>query len=190
MVGGFGLGGYESGYSSQKTYGLTGLVPTPGLQFYNYTAKTWYNISAEGYTLDGTSVYAGAIYVPTWGTAGLVAIFGGQTTTNLSGFTDGDRYLSMSNITLFDASSQSWYYQQATGNIPSQRDRFCLVGATGGDRTTFGEPNHTAILSTIPEETDTIIQKYSSTLGRLALAYMTETQPRWHIMLSAMRYIY
>lgn len=143
-IGGFGLGGYEFCRSSRKTENLTGLVPSPGLQFYNFTAQSWYNNSGGGYTPDGTSVYAGAIYLPTWGTAGLVAIIGGQTTTNSTTFTDGDDYLSMSNISLFDASSQSWYYQQSTGDVPSQRDRFCLVGASGGDKTTFGEPSPTA----------------------------------------------
>lgn len=136
-IGGFGLGGYESDRSSLKTEGLTSLVPSPGLQFYNFTAQSWYNNSGEGYTPEGTSVYAGTIYLPTWGSAGLVAVFGGQTTTNRTDFTDGGNYLSMSNISLFDVSSQSWYYQQSTGDIPSQRDRFCVVGASGGDKSSF-----------------------------------------------------
>ncbi|CAF9912087.1 MAG: hypothetical protein ALECFALPRED_007866 [Alectoria fallacina] len=136
-IGGFGLGGYEFSQSSSKTQNLTSLVPSPGLQFYNSTARSWYNNSGEGYTPEGTSVYAGAIYLPTWGTAGLVAIFGGQTTSNRTNFIDGDNYLSMSNISLFDPSSQSWYFQESTGDVPSQRDRFCVVGASGGDKTTF-----------------------------------------------------
>ena len=143
-IGGFGLGGYETSNSGLETVHLTSPVPSPGLQFYNFTAKSWYNNSGEGYTTFGTSAYAGAVYLPAWGAAGLVAIFGGQTTTNRTNFVDGANYLPMSNISLFDVSSGSWYYQEASGNIPSQRDRFCVVGASGGDKTTFGKPDYTA----------------------------------------------
>ena len=66
-------------------------------------------------------------------------MFGGQAVHNVSLFTDGETYLSMSNITLFDPSTQLWHYQPSSGDIPSQRDRFCVVGASGGDNTTFGE---------------------------------------------------
>lgn len=104
-IGGFGLVGYEFDQGSPKTESLTSPVPSPGLQFYNFTARSWYNNSGDGYTPYGTSVYAGAIYIPTWGTAGLVAIFGGQTTSNRTNFVDGSNYLSMSNISLFDVSS-------------------------------------------------------------------------------------
>ena len=186
-IGGFGLGGYEFSQSSLKTQNLTSLVPSPGLQFYNSTAQSWYNNSGEGYTPEGTSVYAGAIYLPTWGTAGLVAIFGGQTTSNRTNFIDGDNYLSMSNISLFDPSSQSWYFQESTGDVPSQRDRFCVVGASGGDKTTFGKPSRTATLNTITVETDTLFQKYSYTLGRLGLVFTTGVRHQWLTILSAMR---
>ena len=109
VIGGFGVGGYEFASGSRKTETFTSLVPSPGLQFYNFTAKSWYSNSGEGYNADGTSIYAGAIYLPAWGTAGLVAIFGGQITNNLTTFVDGEHYLSLSNISLFDVSSQSWY---------------------------------------------------------------------------------
>ena len=45
-------------------------------------------------------MYAGVVYVMIWGSAGLVAIFGGQTTTNHTNFTDGEFYLIISNISL------------------------------------------------------------------------------------------
>ena len=103
-------------------------------------------------------MYAGVVYVTIWGSAGLVAIFGGQTTTNHTHFTDGEFYLLISNISLFDASSQPWYYQRATGDITSQRDRFCLVGASGGDETTFGEPSRITTLTTTTAEINTTLR--------------------------------
>ena len=44
----------------------------------------------------------------------------------------------MSNISLFDPSSQLWYHRLATGDVPTQRDKFCVVGITAGDNSTYG----------------------------------------------------
>ena len=70
--------------------------------------------------------------------------FGGQTSPNISQYYDGAVYLSLANVSLFDPSTKSWYWQEATGNIPSQRDRFCVVGISGGNSATYGmgtQPN-------------------------------------------------
>ena len=53
-IGGFNLGGYHTSRSSQKT-DIGGSIPSPGLQFYNFTDLTWTNNSALGYSDDGTS---------------------------------------------------------------------------------------------------------------------------------------
>ena len=137
-IGGFNLGGYAERLTSQKTSTIDGIIPIPGLQFYNFTSKEWSNYSATGYTSDGTAEWSGTAYVPTWGTAGLLVAFGGQTSLNLSQFVDGATYLSLSNISLFDPSTQLWYHQEATGEVPTQRDRFCVVGVNSGDKTSYG----------------------------------------------------
>lgn len=136
-IGGFNLGGYAGKYASRKT-DIPGFIPIPGLQFYNFTSQEWSNFTATRYAPEGTAEYSGTAYVPTWGTAGLLVMFGGQTSPNISHFIDGEAYLSMSNISLFDPSTQSWYYQDTTGDVPSQRDRFCVVGVNGGDNSTYG----------------------------------------------------
>ena len=136
-IGGFNIGGYAGIHESQKTPTFEA-IPVPGLQFYNFTSQEWFNNSATGYTPLGTAVFSGTAYVPTWGPAGFLVAFGGQTTANTSDFVDGAAYLSMSNISLFDPSSQLWYHQLATGDVPTQRDRFCVVGITGGDNSTYG----------------------------------------------------
>lgn len=136
-IGGFNLGGYTSNHGSQKS-DIRGLIPIPGLQFYNFTSQEWFNNSATTYTPDGTAEWSGTTYVPTWGNAGLLVAFGGQTSPNISQFVDGTAYLPMSNISLFDPSTQLWYHQEATGDVPTQRDRFCVVGVNSGDKTTYG----------------------------------------------------
>ncbi|KAF6236380.1 hypothetical protein HO173_005471 [Letharia columbiana] len=135
-IGGFNLGGYAGNRGSQKT-NIDSFIPIPGLQFYNFTSQEWSNNSATAYSPDGTAEFSGTAYVPTWGTAGLLVAFGGQISPNISQFVDGAAYLPMSNISLFDPSTQVWYYQEATGDVPSQRDRFCVVGVNGGDNSTY-----------------------------------------------------
>ena len=134
-IGGFNLGGYAGANESQKTL-ITGTIPIPGLQFYNFTSQEWSNNSATAYASHGTSVWSGTVYVPMWG--GLLVAFGGQTSPNISAFWDGAAYLSMSTISLFNPSTGSWYRQEATGDAPSQRDRFCVVGINSGDNATYG----------------------------------------------------
>ena len=136
-IGGFNLGGYAGANESQKTL-ITGTIPIPGLQFYNFTSQEWSNNSATGYAPHWTAVWSGTVYVPIWGSAGLLVAFGGQTSPNISAFWDGAAYLSMSTISLFDPSTGSWYHQEATGDAPSQRDRFCVVGINSGDNATYG----------------------------------------------------
>ena len=137
VIGGFSLGGYTDRDTSQKTNSV-GWIPVPGLQFYNFTSKEWFNRSATGYTPYGTAAWSGTVYVPTWGPAGLLVAFGGQMMSNLSTFIDGTTYLPMSDIALFDPSTQLWYHQEATGAVPTQRDRFCIVGMNGDNNSTYG----------------------------------------------------
>ena len=136
-IGGFNLGGWASRWSSQKIKG-TKQIPVPGLQFYNFTSQEWSNNSATAYTPYGTAIGSGTVYVPTWGSAGLLVTFGGQTSTGLSRLVGGTVYLPMSNISLFDPSTQSWYHQMATGDVPAQRDRFCVVGISSDIKSTYG----------------------------------------------------
>ena len=136
-IGGFNLGGYANRLSSQKI-DRSGEIPVPGLQFYNFTSQEWSNNSATAYTPHGTATWSGTVYVPTWGSVGLLVAFGGQTSPNLSRFDDGEAYLSMSNISLFDPSTQLWYHQWATGDVPTQRDRFCVVGVNSDNKSTYG----------------------------------------------------
>ena len=146
-IGGFNLGGYADSYSSQKIEGH-GTIPVPGLQFYNFTSQQWFNTSATGYTPDGTAIWSGTVYVPIWGPAGLLVAFGGQKSTDTSAVVDGAAYLPMSDISLFDPSTQAWYHQQAMGDAPTQRDRFCVVGINGGNNSTYGMIPSASILFT------------------------------------------
>jgi Kelch motif len=132
---GFNLGGYAGSRTSQRT-GIDGFIPIPGLQTYNYTTGGWTNNSALGYSTFGTAQAGGMVHVPTWGPAGLLVMVGGQTSP-LNTWSDGGTMVPMSNITVFDPQSQTWYHQTALGEVPSQRTRFCTVGVRGGDNSTY-----------------------------------------------------
>ena len=138
-IGGFNLGGYASPWTSQKIDGSgQWQIPVPGLQFYNFTSQEWSNNSATAYTPYGTAIYSGTVYVPTWGSAGLLVAFGGRTSPSLSSFVENTAYLAMSNISIFDPSTQSWYHQKATGDVPTQREMFCIVGIGSDIKSTYG----------------------------------------------------
>ena len=136
--GGFNLGGYSDSHTSQKT-NIADFVSVPGLQFFNFTSQKWSNNSALGYQTTGTAMHGGMVYVPTWGPAGLVVVLGGQTADSLLAFNDGRQYVPLSNISLFDPDGQVWFHQKAIGDVPDQRDRFCVAGVRGGDNSTFGQ---------------------------------------------------
>ena len=113
-------------------------MPVPGLQFFNFTSQKWSNNSALDYYATGIAMDGGMVYVPTWGSAGLVVILGGQTANLLPGMPFDERLVPLSNITIFDPDAQTWYYQLATGDVPDERDKFCVAGVQGGDNSTFG----------------------------------------------------
>src|SRR5579862_2928076 len=105
---GFNLGGYAGSRTSQRT-DIDGFIPIPGLQSYNYTTGAWTNNSALGYSTFGTAQAGGMVHIPTWGPAGILVMVGGQTSP-LNTWSDGGIMVPMSNITVFDPQSQTWYH--------------------------------------------------------------------------------
>ena len=124
----FYLGGYVSSHSSSVTEYLTSFIPTPGMLTYDFGDRVWQNITDTGIvSSSGTFQWGGMEYVP-FGPNGLLAIFGGETSSLLV-YTPGQNERSMSNITLFDPVTKNWYQQAATGDpMPSERNRFCTIG--------------------------------------------------------------
>jgi hypothetical protein len=147
-IGGFNLGGYHNSRSSQKT-NIGGTIPSPGLQFYNFTDLSWTNNSALGYSDDGTSSFSTITWVPTWGPAGLLVAVGGESDFNLAD-NSGASYVPMNNISVFEPLTQTWYRQTATGDIPQQRGQACMVSVGSSNNSTHGkysvEMTHTLAL--------------------------------------------
>jgi hypothetical protein len=43
----------------------------------------------------------------------------------------------MSNITVYDVHSDTWYYQTATGDVPPPRSEFCAAGSSPTDNSSY-----------------------------------------------------
>lgn len=88
-------------------------------------------------TVDGNRRGAGMIYVDTYGPSGVLALIGGHDLDGLVpmdqiGIFDVDS-LDMTNALVSGPKKNTWYMQNATGDIPSPRRDFCLVSAPSQD---------------------------------------------------------
>ena len=121
---GFALGGHQSKGTST---GLTGFVPIPGMVMYNTTSQEWYNVSASGYSNSGVTLDGAAHFVPSFGPAGLLFVFGGTVSEDVLPGTDS--------VSMFDPISQQWSFQKVSGTKPSPVVSPCVVGVQGDDKT-------------------------------------------------------
>ncbi|KAL1881907.1 hypothetical protein Daus18300_000961 [Diaporthe australafricana] len=87
------------------------------------TSSVWTNTSVTS-----TLVNARAEYAP-FGPNGLILLLGGTSGDSPSGLVD------FTNITFYDPVTKQFFSQQATGTIPTGRQRFCSVGVTGPNKT-------------------------------------------------------
>ena len=127
---GFALGGIQrSGATAALAPGdiPRRITSIPGMVLYNMTSSSWYNVSAAGYTQNGVAADGAAHFVPSYGPAGLVFVFGG---TVMGGTLPGT-----DSVSIFDPISQQWSTQQVSGTKPSPVVNPCVVGVLGDDNT-------------------------------------------------------
>ncbi|GME22953.1 uncharacterized protein HO173_005471 [Neofusicoccum parvum] len=62
---------------------------------------------------------------------------GGQEAASLSSFTENEKLLSMDSVAVFDVAGAKWYHQPVSGDVPSDRDRFCIVGVQDSSNSTY-----------------------------------------------------
>ena len=123
---GFALGGLESA-ATNSAVEFGPKFPIPGMVMYNITSEEWYNVSASGYSYDGVAFEGAAQFVPSFGPAGLLFVFGGSVANNILPGTD--------TVSIFDPVSQEWSSQEVTGAKPSPVVSPCVVGAQGDNNT-------------------------------------------------------
>lgn len=115
-----------------------GFAASEGLISYDFVSSSWINSSSFGGTQAGYSVQGQAVVMPDFGKAGLLAFLGGDSPPNQTyEYEVGAALIDMSNITIYDIDSNTWYYQTATGSVPPPRSEFCAVGLAPGDNSSF-----------------------------------------------------
>jgi hypothetical protein len=119
-----GEGYYFGGWTSNATTpGYTGdPVATNSLLKYDMNTNVWTKNLGPDTMLRAEGVM---VYIPA-SDRGLLIYFGGILQTNSSDPMVGSP---MSNIYIYDLASSKWYIQNATGDVPEMRRRFC-AGAT------------------------------------------------------------
>lgn len=122
---GFALGGLENRATTNGIGASTFRIP--GMVMYNITSQAWYNVSAAGYSPDGIAIDGAAQFVPSFGPAGLLFVFGGSLDTNIFPGTD--------KVSIFEPTSQQWSSQEVSGAKPSSVLSPCVVGAQGDSNT-------------------------------------------------------
>ena len=104
----------------------------PGLLTFNFNSLVLTNDTNVATHVDSSSSAAPGrmVHAPSFGNAGiLVALGGGSGRIEAGG--------PFNNISIFDLKSKTWYYQTATGTIPSPRSKFCAVGVQEKDMSSF-----------------------------------------------------
>ena len=131
--------GQASCYGNGVGYALGGIdddsnVPSPGLISYNTTSAWWSNLTTDGFTDSGTSMFGQLQYIPGFGTAGLLIALGGQTSSQTT-WTPSQNLLSFQSVNIFDPVSGIWASQMVSGSQPPARTDFCSVGVQGDNGT-------------------------------------------------------
>lgn len=109
-----------------------------GLTIYNFESGIWRNKSSLPSSQSGFSVQGQGNFMSNFGRAGLLAFLGGDSPPNSTyEYEAGAALVDMSNITIYDVNSDSWYHQTATGAVPPPRSEFCSVGSQPADNSSY-----------------------------------------------------
>jgi hypothetical protein len=124
----YGAGkGYILGGASCPDLRDDQLPPISGLLEFDMATRTLVNSTVSGSQFDRGVHMGGMLYVPNYGTNGIFVVIGGED-SNLN-------LLPMDTISLFDPTSNKWYTQHTTGDIPRPRKSFCVAGVASSNGT-------------------------------------------------------
>ena len=121
---GYMVGGVPSEYGNQFPLSAED-NPTDGMVSYNFSTREWARHSSQGYSSTGTGAWGESVFVPSFGSEGLVVAMGGGTKDPKTGSLT---WFSLDKMKLYDPDSKQWYTQETSGEAPNPRYRFCIVG--------------------------------------------------------------
>lgn len=106
-------------------------LSTPGLVSFNVSTLNWKNDSTTAFSSPfGTYVDGALDFAPAFGSNGILVPLGGYKpplTPYESSIPVG--FIEFSNISIYDIATGKWYWQTASGTIPTPRRGLCSVSA-------------------------------------------------------------
>jgi hypothetical protein len=96
---------------------------------YNFSTGVWGNETTNEFRVLGQGLSA-----PSYGDDGVLLFLGGDEPTGQN-YDLGASLISMSDITIYDIASNSWYKQTASGTKPQARIGYCAVSVSSGNTT-------------------------------------------------------
>lgn len=102
---GNGLGWYFGGHLIGKTWPSRSWYSVSGMITYNFSSNEWTNQSSKGYG-DLVPYHGMAEFVPSWGSEGLLVMFGGYDSTDAAMTNNNPR--NFQNITIYEPRSGKW----------------------------------------------------------------------------------
>lgn len=126
-------------------------VAQPGLVGFDFESKTFTNVSASGYSSNGTVAFGAMQHVPSFGPDGILVVMGGS-----PAIVEG--YIGFNTVHVYDPAKQQWFNQTTTGDAPAARFRFCTAGvnSTNGTYEIFVYAGFAGQLGTDAIQYDTI----------------------------------
>ncbi|KAL8945855.1 MAG: hypothetical protein Q9222_007665 [Ikaeria aurantiellina] len=122
----FVVAGLASAFTSKDFQYVSNDIQLPGLVQFNMTTKKLTNSTVRGFTSDGEGDLGQMHYVPSFGPNGVFLVMGGERR---------NRNFDFSNIWVYEAVTNRWYNQTATGNLPEPRREFCVAGVNSTNET-------------------------------------------------------
>ncbi|KAI6380254.1 hypothetical protein MCOR25_001683 [Pyricularia grisea] len=128
-----GKGYYYGGWMSNSTVpGWQGLpTATSYLVTYDYDSNSWSNDTGPD---DIPRAEGSMVFIPA-ADGGILVYIGGI--TDLSGNGTAIKGQSLAKIILLDVLNAKWYTQDATGDVPDMRRRFCMDVTWAADRSSY-----------------------------------------------------
>ena len=121
---------YLGGYPAQDEYWSPDQQWLPGMVEFDMTSKSFTNLSAAEYNINGTVIRGAMHYVPSFGQRGMILVMGGITLPyNKDGLVDFET------VSVYDPAKKEWFNQTTTGPAPSPREQHCVAGINSTNNT-------------------------------------------------------
>ncbi|KAI9845417.1 MAG: hypothetical protein M1837_004895 [Sclerophora amabilis] len=132
------LGGISNRFTSPElsTLSASETRPLPGMLEFNFESGRWRNLSSAAYSAQGLAAFGQMVHVPGFGPKGIFVMLGGAS----EGLTEYDvnaKFQPFDGITIFEPSTQSWFRQEATGDVPEPRIDFCATVTQAAGAATY-----------------------------------------------------